>query len=90
MDSFYKQNSEQLDYDIDFTQWLPDGDAIVSTTVSCSPEGLTLAISDPQTAIPKVWVSGGVNKKRYVVSVLIETAQSRTKEVNFQIKIKDY
>ncbi len=89
MESFYKQPTERLDYDIDFTEWLPNGDAIITTDAVSDPVGLTLTITDANTIIPKVWVAGGENKKRYVVSVVCETNQGRTKEVNFQIKVKD-
>ena len=89
MDSFYKQPTERLDYDIDFTDWLPNGDAIITTVASSNPTGLTIVITDADTIIPKLWVSGGVNKKTYVVSTLVATNQGRTKEVNFKLKIKD-
>lgn len=89
MDSFNKQPTERLDYDIDFTEWLPNGDAIISTVAVSDPVGLYLVITDAATIIPKVWVGGGEDKNRYVVSVVCETNQGRTKEVNFQIKIKD-
>jgi|TARA_R110000744_G_scaffold378913_1_gene495837 hypothetical protein len=89
MDSFYKQPTERLDYDIDFSLWLPNGDAIIATTTICTPVGLTIYVTDAATLIPKVWVSEGVDKKSYVISVNIETQQGRTKEVNFKIKVKD-
>jgi hypothetical protein len=89
MDSFQKQPTEQLDYDIDFSDWLPNGDAITSTTVTSSPAGLTIYVTDAATIIPKVWVAAGVGKKSYIVSVTVETNQGRTKEVNFKVKVKD-
>jgi hypothetical protein len=85
-----KQPNEQLDYDLDFTLFLPLGDSITSTTVSVTPAvGLSVGLTDGATAIPKLWISGGVNKEKYKVSALAVTSQGRTKEVNFQIKIKD-
>ena len=89
MDSFYKQPTERLDYDIDFSLWLPNGDAIIGTTTNSTPVGLTIAITDAATLIPKIWVSDGVDKNTYVVSVTVETSQGRNKEVNFKIKVKD-
>ena len=89
MDSFYKQPTERLDYDVDFTEWLPNGDAIISTATSSSPAGLTIYVTDAATLIPKLWVSGGVDKKSYILSVTVETQQGRTKEVNFKVKVKD-
>tara|TARA_B110000503_G_scaffold109251_1_gene163374 strand:- start:454 stop:726 length:273 start_codon:yes stop_codon:yes gene_type:complete len=89
MESFYKQPTERLDYDIDFTYWLPNGDAIIATDAVSTPVGLALTVTDYDTIIPKVWVAGGEDKNRYVVSVVCVTNQGRTKEVNFQIKVKD-
>jgi hypothetical protein len=51
--------------------------------------GLTVGMTDSTTAIPKLWVSGGTHKERYKIAVVAATSQGRTKEVNFQIKIKD-
>ena len=48
-----------------------------------------MGVTDAATAIPKLWVSGGTDKIRYKISVVATTSQGRTKEVNFQIKIKD-
>lgn len=89
MDSFTKQPTERLDYDVDFSDWLPNGDAIISTAVASTPSGLTIYVTDAATLIPKLWVSDGVDKNSYAVSVTVETSQGRSKEVNFKIKIKD-
>ena len=49
--TYYKQPAETLDYDIDFSQFLVDGDTLVSTgsppvpsplNVTVSPTGLTV------------------------------------------------
>lgn len=89
MDSFTKQPTERLDYDVDFSDWLPNGDAIITTAVTSSPSGLTVYVTDAATLIPKLWVSGGLDRISYVVSVTVETNQGRNKEVNFKIKVKD-
>jgi hypothetical protein len=89
MESYTKQPTERLDYDIDFTAWLPNGDAIISTATSSAPAGLTIYVTDATTIIPKVWVAAGLDKKSYIVSVTVETNQGRTKEVNFKVKVKD-
>ena len=89
MDSYTKQPTERLDYDIDFTNWLPTGDAIVTTVTSSTPAGLTIYVTDAATIIPIVWVAAGVDKKSYIVSVTVDTSQGRTKEVNFKVKVKD-
>lgn len=57
--------------------------------MTSTPDGLTVGLTDADTAIPKIWVGGGVDKVRYVISILASTSQGRSKEVNFEIKIKD-
>ena len=89
MDSFYKQPTERLDYDVDFSLWLSPGDAIIATSVVSNPIGLTIYVTDAATLIPKLWVSGGVDKNSYILSVTVETQQGRTKEVNFKVKVMD-
>ena len=57
--------------------------------VTSTPAGLTVGMTDAATAVPKIWVGGGVDKVRYTLSILASTSQGRSKEVNFEIKIKD-
>jgi hypothetical protein len=89
MTTYYKQSNERLDYDIDYTLWLPEGDAVIETVVSVDPVGLDVALSDGATAIPKLWVGGGLDRVNYVVSVTCVTQYGRTKEINFKLKVKD-
>ena len=89
MEIYNQQPSEILDYDVDFTDWLALGDSVESTVVSSKPTGLIIGITADTTDIPKIWVSGGIDKVRYTISTVATTTQGRSKEVNFQIKIKD-
>jgi hypothetical protein len=89
MDTYYKQPTERLDYDVDFSEWLPAGDAIITTAVVSAPVGLTILITDGATLIPKLWVEGGVDAITYIIEVTCETQYGRTKEVNFKLKVKD-
>jgi hypothetical protein len=89
MDTYSKQPTERLDYDVDFSEWLPPGDAIITTAVGVEPAGLTIAVTDAATLIPKLWVDGGVDGATYLISVTCETQYGRNKEVNFKLKVKE-
>lgn len=83
------QPGDVQDYDIDFGEWFPDGDTVVSATVVVAPVGLSVsyAISHPRV---KVWLgAGGVVGTTYKVTVVATTNDSRAKEVELKVKVKD-
>lgn len=99
LEKYVKQPAETLDYDIDFSEFLSDGDAIVTTgtppvpsplSVSVTPSGLTIGstfvISDN---VVKQWLSGGVDGVRYKVTLTVTTNAGRVKQVEFVVKVKD-
>lgn len=84
-----KQPSEKEDYDIDYREWLTEGDNVLDANVSVSPSGLTVEsvyILDPRV---KIWLSGGDSGVTYKVTVVVNTADGRIKEVEFKVKVKD-
>lgn len=88
MKIFRKQPNDDLDYDIDMSDWLEAGDSIVSGVVT-TPAGIETTGTDISGNIFKVWIRGGTDGETYKFSVLI-TTQSRTKEVDFMMVVKDY
>jgi len=88
MKSFSKQPSEVLDYDIDASDWLTQGDNVTGASVVISPvSGLALdntVISDDRV---KIWLSGGVDKSNYKVTTIISTEDGRSKEIDFEIRV---
>ncbi len=98
--TFDKQPADTLDYDIDFSAILDDGDTLASTgspaiptplNVVVSPAGLTVAptfvINNGKTI--KQWVSGGSSGIRYKITVTATTAAGRVKQVEFIVRVKD-
>lgn len=92
--TIHQQPSDREDYDIDFSEWFPSDDLIVSASVSHTPDStpsdlyVTYAINAPLSLV-KVWISGGTSKVNYVVTVSAQTAGGRSKEVELKVKIKD-
>lgn len=92
MDTFFKQSHDKLDYDTDFSRWLPDGDVVqLSEVTTDSPPGVLVVEAVQHTdQIVKVWLSGGVNGSTYQVTVLVTTAGGRIKETEFKLRVRDY
>jgi hypothetical protein len=61
-----KDPDDIIDYQIDFTNWLADGDTISSSTVS-APAGITLVSSSNNTTAIAARLSGGTLGTTYVV-----------------------
>lgn len=102
MNKFKKQPAEVLDYDIDFTLWLPADDALASATafitdISAPPVSVepvpALIIDSVDTLIPqktvKVWLSSGTTGHNYKLTVRALTTDARLKEVEVGINVKD-
>jgi hypothetical protein len=93
--TYDKQPGEKLDYDIDFSDWIPSGDTIVSAIVSVEIQPDALLVADtPATIQPggkavKVWIQAGTSGKTYQVNVVATTAGGRIKEVEFRVRVKE-
>jgi len=104
METFIKQPSEVLDYDVDLSAWFAGipGDDIeaIDIHISCPAEEVPALVAGPiphkafvlMGANPvrfKVWLGGGTNFMDYTVTCVIRTEQDRVKEVEFKIKVRD-
>lgn len=88
---FFKRSVDQLDFDIDFSRWLPDGDTIINATAAVQPGESMVSVPQvlAQADIVKVWVVDGVSGKTADIIVTATTAENRVKQVVFQIRVKD-
>ena len=96
---FQKQPAETLDYDIDFTEFLSDGDTLVTSgnppvpsplNVTVSPSGLTLGPTLViGNSIVKQWVSGGTDGQRYKITLTATSNAGRVKQVEFTVRVKE-
>ena len=93
MQTFIKQPNKTLDYDFDFSQWMPADDSLPdslgASTVTVSP-GLTAGEKlHPSGNIVKQWISSRTNSASYKVTCTITTTQCRTKETEIRIRVRD-
>ncbi len=88
-----QQPDENLDYDIDYTEFLNEGDTLASVTAEVTP-----ITDDPLQANAalvtgtnrvKVWVYGGLSDHTYKVEVTTDTAGGRRKQDEFEVYIEE-
>jgi len=86
-----KTPADVLDYDVDFTRWLPDGDVIVGASAVIEVEDPPVTFVIDQTvfseAVVRVWVSGGVDDEEGEISVVATTQGGRVKTACFRLRI---
>ena len=102
--TYTKQPDEVLDYDIDFSDFLDDGDSLATTGDPKVPNPLdvvvtpvdaffvlgdTFVIGDSDLIL-KQWVSGGVVGVTYKIEITATTGRGRVKQVEFKVRIKEY
>ena len=86
--TFEKQPSENLDYDFDFSKWVPTGDTISSSVVTAD-SGITLGTKVNSDTNVKQFISGGTDDEQYKITCKITTAGGRTKEVDIRIAVRE-
>ena len=84
------QPADTQDFDIEFAEWFPPGDEIVSVALKAQPA----MPMPPSYAIEgqrvKVWIySGGISGQKYQISVTAATNDGRIKEVELIVPIKE-
>ena len=89
--TYTKQPAEVLDYDVDFSSWIPAGDAIISATATVSPSGLTVGapIIFAAENYVKVWVSSGTSGNTYKVEITATTDDGRVNQVELKFVVKE-
>lgn len=84
-----KAPDDQLDYDVDFSRWLDDGDTITTADAAVQPTGeLTISSVQVHGAVVKVWLAGGKPSASYTVDVKVATTGGRIKETCFKIRLR--
>lgn len=90
LDTKIKQPADQLDYDIDFTQWITDDDEIDTATATSDDADLVVVSTVISSPIVKVWVNGGIDGTTYKVTTTITTTSGRIKQTEFKIRVRNY
>jgi hypothetical protein len=85
---FIKDPSAVLDYTIDWSLWLSNGETITTSvwTVPTGITGSTQSISGSKTI---TWLSGGTAGNAYTISNRITTSAGRTDDRSFLVVVEN-
>lgn len=86
---YTKDPSAVLDYKIDWSEWLPENDRIVSASFVVSDDDMTVDDVVFNDTSATVWLSGGVAGQRYTVTNHIVTEDGREDDRSLIIICKD-
>lgn len=82
-----KDPDETLDYSIDWSARLDEGDSISSSTWIISPTGLVQESAAFNGALTTIWVSGGEMGKTYTLTNRIQTSAGRIRDLSYGLRI---
>lgn len=85
---FTKDPNAVLDYTIDWSAWLPDGDVLTDATATAT-SGIEVDSVSRTTNLTTVWVSGGSSGSSYDVTVRVTTNGGRTDDRTITIVCKE-
>lgn len=92
---YSKQPTEVSDYDIDYADFLRDGETVSGAAATTSVIGDTVASSllvDSVTASAsavRVRLSGGTDGRRYKVTATTTTSSGRIDEADFMVRVDE-
>ena len=86
----FKQPADVLDYDVEYGDWLPDGDALSQATALADSTDLSINSVQVIGTMVKVWISGGIDGAQYKVTVTATTNDGRVKEADFTIRVRNF
>lgn len=86
--SFIKDPNAVLDYQWDWSQWLPAGDTISTADVSLASGDVVINSESNTTTSVTAWISGGTVSTEAQLTARVVTAQGRTDDRTISLKIE--
>lgn len=85
-----KTPEDRRDYDVDFSDWTPEGDEVIDAEAFL--EGNSSVVIDSvaiEGNVVKVWLSGGEDGEGDEIEVRVTTNLGRIKTACFRVRIND-
>lgn len=88
MNYFHKKPGARLDYYVDWSDWLPEGDQLYESSWTAT-SGIELSEEsfDAASGVSTVWISGGKTGETHEAINSIVTTDNRQNEERIVIKI---
>lgn len=88
LDSFCQGAAEALDYTMDLTRELGQGETITAASATITPDTAFITRVEYDDRQVAVWVTGGEDRERYTVAVTIDTSSGRRFVKNFMLQMR--
>lgn len=87
--TYDKDPDAELDYQVDWSRWLPAGDTI-ATSAWLVPEGIThLQAKDARTdTTATLWLAGGEAGEEYLVTNRVTTTGGRRNDSTIKVRVQ--
>lgn len=82
-----KVPADNLDYSIDWSDYLTTGESIASSSWSTSDGALMIGQTAQANTVTTVWLNGGLVGRRFEVVNAISTSFGRTIERTFEVEV---
>lgn len=92
MSVFPKDPQSEVDFSLDWTDWLTSGELITGALWSIAPSDLaspTLGAAQSVGAVQSIFVSGGEAGSRYRLACQVETDAGRTADRSLTLRIME-
>jgi hypothetical protein len=86
--SFIKDPNAVLDYQWDWTNWLPVGDTITTANVTIASGDVTINSQSNTTQTVTAWISAGTVGTEATLTARVTTSQGRTDDRTITLKIQ--
>ena len=85
---FIKDPAAVLDYRLDWSPWLAEGETITASTMTAAT-GISMDSQTHDATTATVWLSGGTLGQQYAVTNHITTSAGRQDERTFTVTLRD-
>jgi len=85
--SYVKDPDANLDYSVDWSQWLQSGETITASTWVVTT-GITKGTTSNTTTSTTVWLSGGTDGTKYTATNHITTSLARQDDRSITIRVQ--
>jgi hypothetical protein len=88
MSSYLHDPQSKLDYGFDWSDWLKNGETIITSTWAIAP-GLTKISDSFSTSATTIWLKDGTAGESHTITNHVVTSQGREDDRSHVLKVKD-
>ncbi|PXW75998.1 hypothetical protein C7451_106162 [Blastomonas natatoria] len=84
-----KDPDATLDYELNWSTWLADGETITAQTVTCDNDDITISAVTQAAGVVRFRVAGGTAGSSYLVTCEVTTSAGQTDQRTMLIPVRE-